>query len=592
MVVATPKPTNTKKRFSIIADPTAGKMLLRFERMTAPKWSETISLVKAFPRRKFDINSRTWILEKCKENFDYLLKTFETEEYSIDPELLDHIKTEATPPENDMWEYVFDEDREIEIGYEPRLESYRHQKLALKFMHNSEYFGLVWEMGTGKTKVCIDEMAWQVRDGMKLKVLVICPKGLLDNWQDEVDKHLPADIDYYCDALATGEKAVEQLREGLSYKVPLRIWVCSVDRVKSNIDALKAMRFDICFLDESHRIKDHRTKRSKATLELAPYLHRRFILSGTFVGNTPSDMFTQTEFLKGGIMGSPNWNAFSRKYDHIKLEGGAKAIARLQSMAELKKRLAKFSLIVKKKDCLDLPDKTYSVHKVDMTTNQRNIYTQMAEFLFAEMESEGQMTEARAQIYLVQMLRLAQICGGYLNTEQDGIKPIPGGNPKQEGLREIIEDCPEENRFIIWCRFTQDIKNVSAVLEDMGITYGVINGPVPMKERHSIAKSFNAPNGIRAIVAEPGSAGEGLTLIGTEDRPCALTIRYSSDFSIIKREQSEDRCHRIGMHRSVHYVDLICNDSIEEGMLEILQSKKDLGQAVKDTEHIREFFGL
>lgn len=592
MVIATEKPTETKKRFSFFQDPKSGKMLLRFERMTAQKFAETMALVKAFPRRKFDVNARAWIIDNCKENFDYLLKTFDSDDYSIEPDLLTHLKTEATPPENDMWEYVFDEDREIEIDYEPRLTSYRHQKLALKFMHESEYFGLIWEMGTGKTKVCIDELGWQIQDGRKIKALVICPKGILDNWQDEIDKHLPNSIEYYCETLGTGEKCIDQLREGLSYNVPLRIWICAVDRIKANLAALQAMRFDVAFLDESHRIKDHRTKRSKAAIQLAPYIKRRFVLSGTFVGNTPSDMWAQTEFLKTGVMGSQNWNHFSKRYDHISLEGGAKAIARHDSMRTLKERLSKFSLIVKKSECLDLPEKTYSVYKVDMTTNQRVIYNQMADFLFAEMESEGTLSASRAQIYLVQMLRLAQICGGYLNTEHDGIKEIPGGNPKLEGLEEILDDQPEENRFLIWCRFTQDLKKVSDLLTKMGISFGAINGPVPMAERHRLAKSFNNPNGIRCLICEPGSAGEGLTLVGTKDRPCALAVRFSSDFSIIKREQSEDRCHRIGMHRSVHYIDLICNDSIEEGMLDILKQKKDLGRAIKDVSHIKKFLGI
>ena len=262
-------------------------------------------------------------------------------------------------------------------------------------------------------------------------------------------------------------------------------------------------------------------------------------------------------------------------------------MARSPWMVELKNLLTPFSLIVRKCDALDLPEKSYSVVEVEMTPPQKKAYKQMAEFLMAELEADV-ITEARATIYVVQLLKLSQICSGYIKTTDGREVQIPGRNPKIEQLKEIIGQQPKNERFILWARFRYDVAILSKTLTELSIPFGVINGDTPLPLRKEYMDSFNAPGGIRAIIGNPQAGGEGLTLVGTPEAPCTLAVRYSSDFSIFTRLQAEDRCHRIGMHCPVHYIDLICEESIEVMILKILEKKLELGSAVKDLDSIKD----
>ena len=421
--------------------------------MDAADFSYTLSLVRGFPVRTFDRETQSWIISTTQSNLDYLKRMFKDEEYSIDPECQKFVSTEQIKTADEtMWEFFFDQTKEISLdGYVPKLLPFRHQLVGTKYIHDCEYFALLWEMGTGKTKVVIDDISWHIKDREKpMNVLVICPKSIQRNWQNELEKNLPDDLEYFCERLNTHVSAVKQLMRGLSFKVPLRIWICGVDRVHQNFEALKMINFDLAILDESHRIKSQDARRSKACVELGKYCKRRVILTGTPVANNASDLFMQFQFLKAGCLGCDNKNQFEMRYDHIKLNGTLDRMKKSYAMGELKERLSKISLIVKKKDCLDLPEKTFSIREIEMTALQRDIYNQMAEFLMAELEGkyEGESTEARATVMIVQLLRLSQICNGFIKDVDGNVIQIKGENPKVSCIKEIIQEHPRNEKFI------------------------------------------------------------------------------------------------------------------------------------------------
>jgi SNF2 family DNA or RNA helicase len=258
-------------------------------------------------------------------------------------------------------------------------------------------------------------------------------------------------------------------------------------------------------------------------------------------------------------------------------------------MTELRERLAKVSLILRKIDCLDLPEKTYSEVTVEMTQLQQKVYDEMALFLMAEFEQEGEIQATMAQAFIVRIMRLAQICSGFIKNADNEVVEIPQGNPKIEALREILENHPANEKIVIWARFTFDCHRISKLLTEMNISHGIINGETKEALRNEYATSFNTANGIRIIVGEPGSGGEGLNFVGApqDEAPCTLAIRYSNDFSIIKYTQAEDRTHRIGMGARIHYIDLMVENSIDQAILGVLHRKRALGNEIKDVDAIK-----
>jgi SNF2 family DNA or RNA helicase len=221
---------------------------------------------------------------------------------------------------------------------------------------------------------------------------------------------------------------------------------------------------------------------------------------------------------------------------------------------------------------------------------QRELYEQMLSIAIADIE--GSMSPdhtVQATVVIVQLLRLSQICCGYLKTISQDTLAIPDGNVKIQALKETIEAIDAEEKICIWARFRWDITQICNLLRKMKISFACITGNESEKQRNMAVETFEQDWGPRVIVGEPGCGGMGVTLIGSPNRPCTNVIYYSNDFSMLKRAQSEDRSHRIGMKLPVTYIDIVCEDSIEERICTVLQKKKELNDMIRDFKNIKTF---
>ena len=338
-------------------------------------------------------------------------------------------------------------------------------------------------------------------------------------------------------------------------------------------------------IDESTTIKNHKAKRTKALMKIASAFKYKRLLTGSPVTKSPMDLYSQCEFLRPGLLGYDSYYAFQGRYAVMQRKTmGSHAFQQLvgyRNLDELTFKIDQFSYRVLKQDCLDLPDKIYTVRYVGLTKQQRDMYNSIKQHALVMLDN-GELSTAPAVI--TQMLRLQQILSGHLKTD-DG-DTIYFDSKRMDALKEILEE--HDGKAIIWSRFRYDIRQITKMLND---TFGQgcaasYYGDTSDDERQRAIKDFQNSEHLKFFVGNPSTAGYGLTLTEAD-----LVIYYANDFNLETRAQSEDRAHRIGQKNNVTYVDLISEGTIDERIVKSLQSKIDIGAKVLG-EEAREWLKL
>ena len=227
-----------------------------------------------------------------------------------------------------------------------------------------------------------------------------------------------------------------------------------------------------------------------------------------------------------------------------------------------------------KEDYLDLPPKTYVERQVELTDEQKEIYSTMKSAALASLK--GKM--ATAPHVLTQLMRLHQITCGHLKNDDDTITEIK--NNRINSLLELLEEM--EGKVIIWANYVYDIKQiVKAVSKKYGEDsivqyYGAVESDVRQK---NIVKFQDPESKARFFVGNPQTGGYGITLTAANNM-----IYYSNGYDLEKRLQSEDRAHRIGQNKSVTYVDLVAPKTIDEKIRKALRKKINIATEVMGEE--------
>jgi SNF2 family DNA or RNA helicase len=475
------------------------------------------------------------------------------------------------------------------VNYKFKTNPYEHQKTALHHGALCNSFGYFMEMGTGKSKVLIDNMGLLFERGEINFALVIAPKGVYRNWvAKEIPEHLPDHIPHRVIRWVSGgtKKQIEEMRSVKDKFDGLTVFVMNVEAFSTvkGQDAGKWMarafgNFGMIAIDESTTIKNHKAKRTKALTKISSGFKFKRLLTGSPVTKSPLDLYAQTEFLGHGLLGFDSFYAFQGRYAVVqKRQMGAHSFQQVvgyRNLDELTERIDMFSYRVLKKDCLDLPEKTYTVRYVGMSPEQFKMYEQLRTMALTMLD-DGTLVTAPAVV--TQLLRMQQVMSGHLKTDDGDMIYFP--SQRMDALKDILEE--HDGKAIIWSRFRYDIRQIVRQLNE---TFGAgcaaaYYGDTPDDERNAIVKNFQNPNHpLRYFVGNPATAGYGLTL--TEAN---LVVYYANDFNLETRIQSEDRAHRIGQRNPVTYVDLICEGSIDERIVASLRDKIDIGAKVLGEE--------
>jgi len=472
------------------------------------------------------------------------------------------------------------------MNYKFKTKPYAHQITALEKSWQKDEYGYFMEMGTGKSKVLVDNVAMLYDKGKINSALIIAPKGVYRNWlSQEIPEHLPRHIDHKTvlwTALTskTKDKEYQQL---LKQDYDLHILLMNVEALSTKKGVEFAGKFLRCHkalmaVDESTTIKNPTAKRTKAILTLGKQVKYRRILTGAPVTKSPLDLYSQCAFLNEHLLGFTSYYTFRNRYAQMieRNFGGRRVqiVASYRRLDELAETLKPFSYRILKEDCLDLPPKIYMKREIELSDEQKKAYMTMKMMALAQVK--GKL--ATAPHVLTQLMRLHQITCGHFKADDGTTKNLK--NNRMSELLDLLEEI--EGKVIIWANYVYDIKQIVKTIsqeygEDSIVQY---YGAIESKKRQANIEKFQDPKSkVRFFIGNPQTGGYGITLTAASN-----VIYYSNGYDLEKRLQSEDRAHRIGQKNSVTYIDIIARKTVDEKIVKALRKKINIASVIMGEE--------
>jgi len=438
------------------------------------------------------------------------------------------------------------------------------------------------EMGTGKTKVLIDNLALLYEKNKVDGALIIAPKGVVGTWfNQELPTHLPKRVKNM--TVLWQSNINKKQKEKLNFeKEGLHILIMNVEAFSTQKGFSYAEKFltshkSMMAIDESTTIKNPRAKRTKNILLLSKAAKYRRIMTGSPVTRNPLDLYSQCEFLDPKHLDFPSYYAFRNRYAEMKtmfLSGrSVQVVGGFRHLEELSDSLKAFSYRILKENCLDLPNKVYMEREIELTSEQERLYEQMRQEALATLNGKTVTTMTA----LTQLMRLHQITCGHFAADDGSIQEV-----KNNRLAELLDVLDEvEGKAIIWAHYQHDVKNIFKLLEDKYGPGSVVHyyGKTLPEQRDYAIKNFKDNNKVRFFVGTPQTGGYGITLV-----QASTVIYYSNGYDLEKRMQSEDRAHRIGQKKKVTYIDFIAPNTIDEKIRKALRKKINIASKVMGEE--------
>lgn len=495
------------------------------------------------------------------------------------------------------------------MNYRSPTTAMDHQRRALlasaaKPPGHSDAFGYLMDMGTGKSKVILDEYGEGAVSGGPRDLLVIAPAGSYKNWfRDkgpghpcEINVHMDpefrerlVDVDWHSGPNKGHQERIRAMLAVKDKKRPRALFVNveSLSTVTKAIELCKefvAQRGAYVAIDESTTIKGD-SKRTDTVLEIGALAQVRRIASGLWTPRAPLDLYNQCQFLEPKILRIGSSFAFKRRYAHMVRQdfGGRKfwQVTGWHNIEDLQEKVAPWTFRVLKSECLDLQPKNYTTRGVELTKDQRRMYDEIKLFGHAQITDGGGFVTTDSVIK--QIMRLHQINCGFVTED-----------PMSEEGGRVIRDVPEnrtdtlvsvlsehDGKAIIWAPFRRSIDKIVARLTEE-------YGPRSCAQWHGGNKGTRGEEEIRFLndpecrymVATQAAGMRGNTWVVAD-----LVVYYANNYDLEQRDQSEDRAHRKGQTRRVTYVDLIAENTVDAKMVKNLRAKITMASLINGEEY-------
>jgi SNF2 family DNA or RNA helicase len=437
------------------------------------------------------------------------------------------------------------------------VEFYPHQIEGIRTLARWRSFILADDMGLGKTLQGLTVFGIDVYRGWAEKAIVVCPVALKGNWEEEINAFTGFGV-VVLDGTPT--KRRELLATFRNMKGP-RILVVNYEQVKAHLIELNALKFDVAMFDECHYLKNPKSQRTKACLELKS--RRSFLMSGTPMLNQVNELWTLLHRIAPDAF--PRYWTFVNRYCVF---GGYqdKQIVGVKNERELTDRLQSVMLRRLKKDVLGLPEVQYITRRVDMLPEQRKLYNSVVE----EMKLPRADTTDPDDIEnaLTKFLRLKQICGTTLEfTGEDHSAKL------DLAIEDDLEILQNGHKIVVFTQFRAVQSAYIKRMEKMGYPVFHLNGDQKPSERHEELGRWKAVKGPAVICCMLQVAGVGLNM--TEARHASFLDEL---FVPGLNQQAVDRLHRIGasMTQQIQVRKYIVRNSIESRVQAILKVKSKL----------------
>lgn len=347
------------------------------------------------------------------------------------------------------------------------------------------------------------------------------------------------------------------------------------------LDAVKRYRPDMLVIDESHKIKGPSANGSRLLARMVRTIPRRVLLTGTVMPHGPLDVYAQWRALEPSAFstrqmdGSRKPMSFGSFKARYALTGGwmGKEVIGYQRLEEMQDIMARNSIVVRKKDALDLPPTTDSIVHVELSPAELAAYADMKAKLAVQL-ADGTFSNAASR--LTQMLRLRQITAGHLPADDGSVKVI--GHSKANTIRSLVHDSlVGEKRIVVFAYFKEEIRQLAEALSMRGTEVQVITGDTPVEERTKLRKRFGSNDPQRMVmIAQIRTMSLAVNELVTANHAIFASLSQQRDDLV----QGRDRLDRIGQTRPVTFWYALAPNTVDQVILDTHQQRGDLEAAV------------
>jgi SNF2 family DNA or RNA helicase len=471
------------------------------------------------------------------------------------------------------------------MKYKFKTKPYKHQLDALEISWNKEVYAYFMEMGTGKTKVLIDNMSMLYDNGKIDGALIIAPKGVVGTWyKQEIPTHLVDHVENKAILWQSNFTKEYSRKLGNLFKsdADLHILIMNVEALSTTKGVDFASKFlsshnTLMAIDESTTIKNPKAKRTKNILRLSKLAKYRRIMTGSPVTKNPLDLYSQCEYLDPFCLDFASFYAFRNRYAEMRTANfygrSVQIVAKFRHLDELAEKLKPFSYRVLKEDCLDLPEKTFMKRVIELSKEQKELYAQMKKMALAMLNGKVVTTKTA----LTQIMRLHQITCGHFTADDGSVQDIK--NNRLDELMNVLDEI--EGKVVIWAHYQYDVKKIIKEIQKVHGPGSVVDyyGLTPKEIRQNNIEKFQSDDEVKYFVGTPATGGYGITLTAASNM-----IYYSNGYDLEKRLQSQDRIHRIGQKKPVTYIDLIAEDTVDNRIVKALRKKINIASEVMGEE--------
>ena len=459
---------------------------------------------------------------------------------------------------------------DIPAEFTYKTEPYQHQREGVKYGMEHAKWVLGDEQGLGKTKEVIDlAVIKKLQNGYKHCLIICCVNGLKWNWQNEITTHsnetghILGQRWNKAGKLVIGSNA-DKLAD-LNNLPDDYFLITNVESLRSTEIAGKIAELctrgeiNMIAADEVHMAKNPSSQQGKGLLKLkAPTM---IAMSGTPLMNSPLDLYVTLKWI-----GVETHSFYSFKNHYCEMGGyGGYEILEYKNLEELQERLDSVMLRRKKEEVLDLPEKTRINEYVEMDEEQARIYRMVK----ADIQSELDRIK-KASNPLAELIRLRQATGytGILSTT---VKE----SAKLDRMEELVaESYANGKKVVIFSNWTQMTDAVEERLSNYKVC--VITGETKDEDRNTIKNDFQAGK-YDVLVGTTGAMGTGLTLTAA-----TVEIFMDEPWNKARKEQAEDRCHRIGQNSNLTIYTLLTKNTIDERINDIVEEKGEMANMIVD----------
>ena len=466
-------------------------------------------------------------------------------------------------------------------GFSTIVPPYNYQKEAIAYGIVNERAGLLLDLGLGKTFCAINIARWRIQQEQVKKVLVVVPATLLLNWYNEIKKYseYEALILHHSSRLERTAMIKAFMKDNKYH-----FGIINYEAL-SRYSILQDMRFDTLISDESARyLRTPHNKTTNCAIAIANKIKYKLILTGTPIANRPLDIWSQFMILDGGKTFTDNYYKFRSWFFYpVDMGFNTRWILKPTHYGLLRKMIYSKCIRKTKAECLpDLPEQIFKVIEIEPDTEFKKLYTSVRKQVESEIETEGGLAKLNINNIFKRLTKLQQVTGGAIIDDSGKANKLKN-TPKLDALSECLDEIIDAGESaIVWCRFRKSLEIIERLLRKKDIAFTSMHGG--HKNKYERWKGFQEDPTISVFLGQIESGGIGIELFKiNSDKTMQHMIFYETTFFMDIKRQAIGRIHRLGQRSICRYIDLIVKGTIDEKILNIYLSNKQVADAIIET---------